>query len=65
MGERKIKKLIAEGRIESTKVDRQRLPYVESLLSLLRAGQDTPLVEPPQLKHGREQRAADRDGDAS
>ena len=54
---RKLKDLVAEGRIKSTKLGNQRLLYVESLLSVLRAGEDAPLVEPEHLKRGREQRA--------
>jgi len=45
VGRRKLNVLIAERRIESLKIDGRRLIVVLSLLKLLNAGGDAPLVE--------------------
>ena len=45
-------------------IDDDDILDVPSLLSLFETN-DAPLVEPPQLKHRREQRATERDGEAS
>jgi hypothetical protein len=53
LGPRTIKKLIAEQRLETSKPAGRRLILVSSLLKLLEAGADAPLVEPPQLRKAR------------
>jgi excisionase family DNA binding protein len=54
IGRRKFSELIAQRRLETLKLDGRRLIVASSLLNLLNAGADAPLVEPPQLKQARE-----------
>jgi hypothetical protein len=60
IGRRKIDQLIVEGRVDTVVIDRRRYVVVQSLLSVLEAGRNARLPEPPQMRA----RARAREGEA-